>query len=526
MALQMVLDALQSIPPVATDNVFDVAVRWYQPKLCVGLKTRCRATPPREKWTRKELRFRHKCRRYSANGGLSDSPRRRSSILYGICAMDIVLVNTPLYDYDRQGASYSDPPPLGLAYVGTSLQNHGHNVHLIDAVAEGVSVKTLLSRLHKLSPDCIGLNVFSTNLYLAREIVQGAPIVERMLIGGPAAGALCETMLGWSSASPLTIVIGEAEHVAPAILDGRAVLVQRQQQGRSVVRVSAADEWFPSSIDLPLNRSLIPTDPIFESHWGIWECHIISSRGCGYDCAFCGAAKSVNPGQKVRFRSEDHIAAELDEIRCRWPQVSSVRVLDDLFLRNTSVIERVSRLFADRGLRWRAMAHIAGLAPGSRNGFESLSASGCMELFVGIESGSPERRAIIGKPSDIQPTIRVIRALLDAGIGVKAYFIFGFPGETDAQMDASYRLATQLAEYSASTTGRFRVSAFKFRPYHGTRLFNELASSGYAWEGIHQDIELAAVKEERPYDFSAGNFSSVPTERLNEYIANTIGLNS
>lgn len=440
--------------------------------------------------------------------------------------MDVVLVNTPLYDEDRSDVQYADPPPLGLAYVGTALRKHGHCVRLIDAVAEGLSVKTLLSRLHAMGPDWIGLNAFSTNLSIVEQVVLGAPSVDRVLVGGPAAGALGDKVLGWPSGSPLTVVAGEAEHALPALADGKLTPVRGWQHSeRSTLRILPSDPWFPKTIDLPLDRSLIPTDPIFETHWGIWECHIISSRGCGHDCAFCGAARSVNPGQLIRFRTEAHVAKELDEIRMRWPHVNSIRVLDDLFLRNTAVTERVSRLFANRGLQWRAMAHIAGLAPGSRTGFHALAASGCLELFVGIESGSPERRAKIGKPADLEPTIRVVRALLDAGIGVKAYFIFGFPGETDAEMTKSYELAARLAEHGGTASGRFRVSAFKFRPYHGTRLYNDLVAAGYSWNGIHQDLELAAVKEERPYDFAAGNFSLVSTERLNEHISNTVGLN-
>jgi radical SAM superfamily enzyme YgiQ (UPF0313 family) len=233
----------------------------------------------------------------------------------------------------------------------------------------------------------------------------------------------------------------------------------------------------------------------------------------------------MNPGQQIRFRSEAHIAAELDDIRDRSPHVNSIRVLDDLFLRNARFIERATRLFSERNLRWRAMAHIAGLAPATNRGFAALAASGCLELFVGIESGSEQRRLQIGKPPDLEPTIRVISSLLDAGIGVKAYVIFGLPGETEDEMLATYGLIERFATYAQRVQGNFRVSAFKFRPYHGTRLYNDLISSGHSWDGIHQDISLEAVKKQRPYDFVADNFSAVSTERLNELIAQTVRLN-
>ena len=441
--------------------------------------------------------------------------------------MDVVLINSPLYDTDHPVAIYADPPALGLGYIGTALSDRGHNVKLVDAVAEGLSVGALLREIEISSPDVIGTNVFSTNLPLVERIVSGACQTSQILVGGPAAGPLCDQILTWQARSPLKVVIGEAEHAVPALLEETPTLERRGgTPERAVLRIDSKSPWFPASIDLPLDRSLFLHDPIFEPHWGLLESHIVTSRGCGYDCAFCGAARSANINQKIRFRSEQHIANELDNIRALHPRVDCIRVLDDLFLRNPKVIEYAAKLFATRNLRWRAMAHVAGLARAPERVYQVLAASGCLELFVGVESGSPSRRAAIGKQIDLAPTLRVVNGLLKTGISVKAYFIFGFPGETEDEMRATHALATEMAEYASHTTGRFRTSAFKFRPYHGTRLYKELIASGVSPSPIYEDRELTNLKAGRAYDFTSDNFSAVPTYRVDQFIANILGLNS
>lgn len=439
--------------------------------------------------------------------------------------MDVLLVNSPLFDVASSVGAYADPPPLGLGYIGSALRERGFTVSLLDAVAEGLSVEAVCKSISAAQPACVGINVFSTNLHLVEKIIIGSQ-VSQLLVGGPAVQALAATVLDWDSPSAITVVTGDAEHAVPALLEGRtAGQLWRGLPNRSCLTVSPGNPYFPESIDLPLDRTLFRHEPIREERWGVQEVHIITSRGCGHDCAFCSAARSANPGLRIRRRSDDHVANELDDIRTLHPQVDCIRVLDDLFLRNPTFIDRAASLFATRHLKWRAMAHIAGLARAPISAFQLLASSGCLELFVGVESGSPGRRKLIGKPADPMPTIRVVRELLNAGIAVKAYFVLGFPGETGTEMQATYVLAAQLAEYSRQTPGQFRVSAFKFRPYHGTRLYDELVASGRVPHPIFEDRELAVRSGRRSYDFASDNFSAVPTDRLNQLLADILGLN-
>ncbi len=72
----------------------------------------------------------------------------------------------------------------------------------------------------------------------------------------------------------------------------------------------------------------------------------------------------------------------------------------------------------------------------------------------------------------------VVRRLTRHGIGVKGYFILGFPTETAEEIDATAALIRDLRNITEPMRGRFRASAFKYRPYPGTPDWTRLLATG------------------------------------------------
>lgn len=436
--------------------------------------------------------------------------------------MDILLINSPLFD--MPGAQHEDAlPPLGLGYLATAVRNAGFEVDLFDAVADDCGTSGVINRIRLSLPRFIGLNVFSTNLDLVQQIAT-ASFDAHIIIGGPAIRALVNIVLEWNTANPITVIEGEAEHALPAFLKGQlSAQPWRARKDRSVLRISSDHSHFPHDIDLPLHRGFFQNEPLMDAIWGIKEAHIITSRGCGHDCAFCAAARSVNP-TLIRHRSETDIHKEIEQIRTLMPDINGIRIIDDLFIRNQSAIKRACNLFRDTGLTWRAMAHVNGLRGAKQALYDEMKRSGCLELFVGVESGNPARRKSIGKQAAIGQTIDIITNLLRSGIAVKAYFIFGFPGETKQEMEDTYTVAKTLAEVASRVGAHFRTSVFKFRPYHGTQIYNDLVASGTKIGRIAGDLQLSANGGRRQFSFTGENLSSVDLETLNGFINATQGI--
>jgi hypothetical protein len=74
----------------------------------------------------------------------------------------------------------------------------------------------------------------------------------------------------------------------------------------------------------------------------------------------------------------------------------------------------------------------------------TLAEGGCALLQLGVETASPRMLERLGKGLHPGAAERAIRALSDEGIRVQVYLLFGLPGETDADREATLELIEGL----------------------------------------------------------------------------------
>lgn len=279
--------------------------------------------------------------------------------------------------------------------------------------------------------------------------------------------------------------------------------------------------YFPKDIsNIFLNRKYLGNEIIL-NHYGEREIAIITSRGCAFDCAFCGGARSLNKDVPIRIRTEDSVVTEIKEVLTAYPEIQSVRILDDLFLRSNKSIDMANHIFSlFPQLTWRGMVHVLSLR-GAVDKIKELKIGGCKELFIGIESGSELIRKKINKLGNPDDIIQVSKEILENGIDLKGYFIYGFPKETKEDFEKTFELAMKLKEISVNTVGTFRTSVFQFRPYHGTQLYNEIIKDiGIIHECTFNEA-ISQFKRRSQFNFDFGNYSMESDELLNEYIIKT-----
>lgn len=436
---------------------------------------------------------------------------------------EIVIFNSPIYrEHFDDGENYL--PPLGQGYIVTNLQQHGIRASLVDCVYNKMGVHDIVSFIESGTFEYAGFNVFSVNLEIIREILTGIKRKLHIFIGGKAAEYVWEDIVNWETGLPITFIIGEGELIFPHLLIGDCSVEPIFQDGTNCVyKVDQTSIYFPENLDnVTINRSIFRGREILNRFNRLESC-IITSRGCIYDCAFCGGARSSNPSISARVRSPESIVQEINCILADNPNVRSIRVLDDLFLRNKHSIQTAIRIFTSfSDLHWRCMAHINSFNAAD-DYLAPLKSSGCDEVFIGIESGSPIIRGKINKIGSIDQVIQTVTKILSVGIDVKAYFICGFPSETLSQVQETVQLASHLKEVSQSTPGNFRAVAFQFRPYHGTKLYSEIITAQHKLT-YQNSSDLASSK--RQYNFSAGNFSDVSDEELKKAIVSILSLNN
>lgn len=306
-------------------------------------------------------------------------------------------------------------PPLGLMYIAAVLREKGLEVKIVD----------LCFVEHKDWPEAIGvadiygITVFSSSLYLAREIAAIAKENNpngRVVAGGPHPTALpLETKEFFDS-----VAIGEGEY---ALLQPVAELIKCPV-------IENLD-------DLPLPaRDLVDLTRYTRKVYGEKATTLITSRGCPYSCAFC--CKDVF-GHRVRYRSTESVLREIRGI------VETYDIRNFLFYDDTFALDRkrfypLCRELEKENIIFRCNGDVRN---NTEEDFRVLYDAGCREIAFGIESGSQAILDNIHKGTTVKGNRQAIQNAKKIGLRVKAFLMVGNPGESKATIEETKRFITE-----------------------------------------------------------------------------------
>lgn len=436
----------------------------------------------------------------------------------------VILINTPL---TREVVAENEQylPPMGLGYIKTSLDEFHIETKLVDSLYEELSLSDITELILQTRPDFVGLNVFTPNMEIVKELITEIPASIEIILGAQIMKSVYREFADWNKKHKLHIVIGEGELIIPDIVL-KAVKEKPifETELCKVYNVTKNSVYFPNNLSLVrLNREIFK-DRNMINHFGMEEACMISSRGCIYQCAFCGAANARNRDTMWRARDNQDIIEEINEIQAFTPNVSCIRMLDDLFLRDRKSIENAMNIFSKVNLKWRAMAHALSFK-GNEQVFYEMKKNGCLELFIGIESGSDKIRKQIHKKGTVEYVYSIILDMLKSGIFVKGYFMYGFPDETEEDMLKTFQLAKRIHYSAKSLKGSFRNSTFQFRPYHGTELYCKIEREGNIKKDFLKDKNLESWVGRQQFNIISGNYSACSQEKIDYYINKTLQLN-
>jgi anaerobic magnesium-protoporphyrin IX monomethyl ester cyclase len=163
---------------------------------------------------------------------------------------------------------------------------------------------------------------------------------------------------------------------------------------------------------------------------------LLATLGCPYTCEFC--SKPVF-GNDVRVRPLDAVFAEIDDIvRLGY---DGLWIADDTFTLRRDHLEEFCRRITPLGLTWSCLSRANGIEPATA---ELMRASGCRRVYLGLESGSQATLDLMRKQMTIAQSVRAVNVYGAAGIEVAAFFIVGYPGETAADIEATFAFALSL----------------------------------------------------------------------------------
>ena len=121
------------------------------------------------------------------------------------------------------------------------------------------------------------------------------------------------------------------------------------------------------------------------------------------------------------------------------------------------------------GMRWKCEARADHL---DDEICELMAEAGCERVKIGFESGSDKILKQVQKLETRQEMLEGANMLKRAGVPFSAYFMTGFPGETDDDVRQTIDFAKQVeADY---------YSLSVLAPYYGTELYDQLIKNGHA----------------------------------------------
>lgn len=414
--------------------------------------------------------------------------------------MKILLVNPP---YSRlKGAGQAPWFPLGLGCLAQALTDRGPQIRILNCEnpASGEKIfpidKETVYRqrsqsyahlqqslrdvshpawsefqrvLEEFQPDLVGITVMTVSA--------GAAALLSTLVKKWA----CSVPVVWGGVHPTfeteacldepgvdIVVRGEGERTFSMIVElleaGRRSwdevpgLSYRDEHGHihhtgDPVLIENLDDVFPPRRDL----DFFP-ERYRPLSWG----SIMASRGCPWQCSFCSSPAFWR--RRLRYRDPKKVVEEIAAV-VQGGYTRHFTFWDDSFTANVKKIEELCRAIIEVGLKitWKTATRIDLI---DDDVLTLMRQAGCVQLQIGIETGSRRMATIVTKDVDPFLSIEAVRRIQSHGIGAGAFFMAGFPSETEEDLHETFSLMKQL--------GADEMVLNIFDPMPGSAFFEEL----------------------------------------------------
>jgi len=169
------------------------------------------------------------------------------------------------------------------------------------------------------------------------------------------------------------------------------------------------------------------------------------SRGCPMGCAFC--IHQDASGNRWRIKSPERVLQEVSVLGKDFG-TSSIRLGGSYT--PARFFEDFARILGQTGvdIRFCGFAHPEGLPMEELN---SLAASGCRSLFLGVESFDESDLRRLGKRMNPERARESVRACLDAGIVPVVSVIMPVPGQTPEGLKTNREALLELCSGTRAT---------------------------------------------------------------------------
>lgn len=328
--------------------------------------------------------------------------------------MKVNLIHPPHYQSsdDRLDA------PLGLLYIAEHLRQNNIDVSVTDL--SGVEQKNWEIPY----ADIYGITVYITSIDITNGIIKLCKSINPhavIVVGGahPTARPMEFDFVDY-------VVVGNGEVAMVDIAQGKKCdhIIRGETPSDSFV--------FPA-------YDLVGTESYHRIIDGKPSLPYLTSRGCPFKCVYCGLSKIHRINSMVRVAHHVLVSNQLTRIKNEFG-IDRIAFQDDIFTLKGQRLSGILKTIKELGIRFRGMGR-AGYD--NEETYKMLADSGCEQISWGIESGSQYILDKMNKQVKVEDNYNVIKWAKKYGINSRAFFMFGFPGETPETIEETKKFIVE-----------------------------------------------------------------------------------
>jgi anaerobic magnesium-protoporphyrin IX monomethyl ester cyclase len=370
-------------------------------------------------------------------------------------------------------------PPLGTLYAASELRNLGHRIAFFDATfADGVD--DFVSMLDQHRPQIVLLYEdqfhFLNKMCLAHAREAACRMSRASRCRGAtviAAGSdVTDHPEAYFAGGVQYALTGEADHAVCQLID---LLTGRQSGDVGLLpglavpapetalgfrrNLPAVPERHPDVFPFPA-RDLIDVEK-YRSAWlqahGFFSLNMVSTRGCPFHCNWC--AKPIW-GQRYAMRSPANVAQEMALLK-RTMLPDHIWFADDIFGLQPQWVAEFAREVTDLDatIPFMIQSRVDLMTEAAVAG---LARAGCVEVWIGVESGSQKILDAMDKGTKVAQVPIVTERLRSHGVRACFFLQFGYPGETMDDIMATVQLVRETLPDDIGISVSYPLPGTKF----------------------------------------------------------------
>jgi len=423
---------------------------------------------------------------------------------------EILLAHSYFLRFDpKQWRAMQPYAPLGTLYAAAYLKQHGYDVALFDSMLSE-SPADLIPKLQAPQPRVVVFYEDSFN-WLSKMCLSRMREACFEMIGfvKKYCGNNVPVIVAGSDPTDHQqmyfergadfAIIGEGEISLQELIDtlsGKSSKNPNEISGIAFPQNGAVKKTTPRGFQKNLEVFPFPAWNLLEAEkyrqaWrkkhGYFSLNLVTTRGCPFRCNWC--AKPIY-GDRYNSRSPENVVAEMLWLRQNL-QPDHFWFADDIFGLKPGWVEKFGDAVkaADVVTPFKIQARVDLL---HEDAVAGLKKAGCKTVWVGAESGSQKILDAMDKGTTVEQIYATAERLRRHGIEVCFFLQFGYPGETDADIEKTIKMVRDCQPDDIGISVSY--------PLPGTRFYERIKNTmgeKHNWEHSN-DLDLMFPGQYQP----------------------------